>query len=80
MTALTGDPCEDTVRLEEALDHRRAIARGERLGVIATSVVRALFAEGLLADQDAAGVVICSELAQHLYAGAVDLPEMRGRR
>jgi hypothetical protein len=72
-----GDPIADHLAREERSDHHRARARGQRLLLLADSLVDELQAHSMLRND---GVIerrlIFHILAQALYSnGAVDIPD-----
>lgn len=66
---------DEEIRREEATDHGRARARGQRLLSIANDITSALHGTGVLSDTRTARRVTFHILADHLYANlAIDIP------
>lgn len=64
------DPVERLLLDDEAFDHARAKARGQRVRALANLIVSALDGHGVLVDQDKARVIVNSVLCDALYADA----------
>jgi hypothetical protein len=76
-----GDPVHEHLAREEATDHYRARARGQRLLLIADSLVSVLEANGRLVDAAAARRDLFHVLADALYSnGAVDVPDFTNEK
>jgi hypothetical protein len=71
-----GDPAFEEITREERTDHHRAAAHGQRVLLIADSLVSVLDARGLLTDPAAARREAFHVLADHLYGvQALDIPD-----
>ena len=72
-----GDPVHEQLAREEHTDHHHAAARGQRVLLIADSIVSVLDAQGLLTYPAAARRDVFHVLADHLFgqAGAIDIPD-----
>ena len=76
-----GDPVFDEIAREEQADHYRARARGQRLLLLADSLVSRLDADSLLTDGTVARRVVFHELAEALYGNnAIDVPDFTDER
>ena len=76
-----GDPVFEAIAQEARADHHRAAARGQRLLLLADSLVSVLVARGHLGDPELARGDIFHVLADALYsAGAIDVPDFSNPR
>jgi hypothetical protein len=76
-----GDPVFEEIAREERRDHHRAPARGQRLLLIADSIVSVLHANGHLDDPDAARGDVFHVLADALFVNAaLDVPDFSNPR
>jgi hypothetical protein len=71
-----GDPVHEQLTREERRFHNHAAAHGQRVLLIADSLVSVLDARGLLTDPAAARREIFHTVADHLYGvQALDIPD-----
>jgi hypothetical protein len=76
-----GDPVHEQITREERTDHHHATARGQRVLLIADSLVSVLDASGLLTDPAAARREAFHVLADHLYGvQALDIPDFSSEK
>lgn len=67
---MISDPVEQMLSDEAAIDHARAVSRGQRVRHLANLVVGALDGHGCLIDQDKARVIIYGALVDGLFGNA----------
>jgi hypothetical protein len=76
-----GDPAFEEVARAERTDHHHAAAHGQRVLLIADSLVSVLDARGLLTDPAAARREIFHVLADALYGvQAIDVPDFTSEK